>query len=80
MTTVGAFDAKTHLPALLERAAKGEEIQITRRGIPIAVLGPVDPSKQKNPRLAVQRIREGRKGVRLGGVKIRRLVEEGRRY
>ena len=39
MVNVGSFDAKTHLPALLKRVSKGEPIQITRRGVPIAKLG-----------------------------------------
>lgn len=33
MGTVGAFEAKTHLAALLDRVAKGEKITITRHGI-----------------------------------------------
>lgn len=37
---VGAFEAKTHLSALLERVAQGEEIVITRHGRPIARLLP----------------------------------------
>jgi prevent-host-death family protein len=36
--SISSFDAKTHLPALLERVSKGESIQITRRGVPVAVL------------------------------------------
>lgn len=32
MATVGAYEAKTHLPTLLKRVAHGEEILITRRG------------------------------------------------
>lgn len=38
--TVGAFEAKTHLPDLLRRAEKGERILITRHGKPIAKLIP----------------------------------------
>jgi prevent-host-death family protein len=38
--SVGAFDAKTHLSALLDRVEKGEEITITRRGVPVARLVP----------------------------------------
>ena len=30
METVGAYEAKTHLPKLLERVLKGERISITR--------------------------------------------------
>src|SRR3982074_3398007 len=36
METVGAFEAKTHLAALLDRVAKGEKITITRHGVPAA--------------------------------------------
>ena len=34
METIGAFEAKTHLSALLERVSKGEKITITRHGAP----------------------------------------------
>jgi prevent-host-death family protein len=40
MTAIGAFEAKTHFSQLLERVERGEEIVITRRGKPIAVLAP----------------------------------------
>ena len=42
MQTIGAFEAKTHLAALLDRVAKGEKITITRHGTPAAVLAPGD--------------------------------------
>lgn len=38
---VGAYEAKTHLPKLLARVAKGEHITITRHGKAIAELRPV---------------------------------------
>ena len=78
MDSVGSFDAKTHLPALLERVSKGESIQITRRGVPVAVLVPAKP--QANAREVMEQIRKFRKGNRLGGLGIRRLIEEGRRF
>jgi len=46
MTTVGAFDAKTHLNALLRRVSKGEVIRIPRRGVPIAKLVPAGPAER----------------------------------
>ncbi len=46
MDTIGAFDAKTHLAALLERVAKGETFVITRHGKPVAQLCPVE---QRDP-------------------------------
>ena len=45
METVGAYEAKTHLPKLLERVMKGERITITKHGVPVAVLGPADSLK-----------------------------------
>jgi antitoxin (DNA-binding transcriptional repressor) of toxin-antitoxin stability system len=38
MQTVGAYEAKTKLSALLERVNKGESFTITRHGIPLAML------------------------------------------
>ncbi len=40
MTEVGSFEAKNTFSALLDRAEHGEEIVITRRGKPVAKLGP----------------------------------------
>ena len=38
---VSIHEARTHLSALIERAAAGEEIIIAKRGKPMAVLGPL---------------------------------------
>ena len=44
MDSVGAFEAKTHLPRLLDRVARGESVTITRHGRPVARLVPVEDS------------------------------------
>jgi prevent-host-death family protein len=45
--SVGAFQAKTHFSQLLERAAKGEEITITKHDRPVARLVPAErPSRE----------------------------------
>ena len=80
MHTVGSFDAKTHLSALLERVAQGQEITITKHGTPVALLIPVGNRRRKDPRKVAERIRALRRGVRLKGLTVRQLVEEGRRY
>ncbi len=80
MHSVGAFDAKTHLSALLNRAAKGETIVITKRGVPVAKIAPPGPPEPEDRRKAAQEIRQLRKGVRLGGLSIRRLIQQGRRF
>ena len=40
--TVGAFEAKTHFSSLLEKARQGTVIIVTRRGKPVAQLGPTE--------------------------------------
>ena len=53
---IGAYEAKTHLPALLERVARGESITITRRGKPVAELRPVGGADQAGLRAALARL------------------------
>ncbi len=78
MVTVGSFDAKTHLPALLKRVAKGETIQIAKRGVPIARLVPILSIEKRDPKDAARQIRQLRKGLILGGLNLRKLINEGR--
>jgi len=79
MRRVGSFEAKTHLPRLLDEVAKGETIEITKRGVPVAVLGPVSPGRQVGLDEAIEGLRAFRKHHRLDGVTIRQLIGEGRR-
>jgi prevent-host-death family protein len=77
---VGAYEAKTHLPALLERVSDGEEITITKHGTPIAKLIPVNKAATvEERRAAIERIRQLSQGLTLGGLKIKDLIHEGRR-
>ncbi len=81
MESVGAYQAKTHLARLLDRVAKGEEIQITRNGRPIARLVPERAEEATDIRSVIAQIRESRKGRKLGNdITIRELIEEGRRF
>jgi prevent-host-death family protein len=81
MRSVGLFQAKNELSALVERVSKGEEIMITRRGQEVAILVPASRRSRRAPRDVVEHIRQTRKGVRLpAGYTLRRLVEEGRRF
>ena len=80
MKQVGAFEAKTHLPKLLDLVAQGERIAITRRGRPVAMLVPVEPPAELSPPEAVARLRVLRAGVTGGeDMSIRKAIEEGRR-
>ena len=89
MTTVGIFEAKNRLSELVERAARGEEIVITRRGEQVArLMPPRAPDALGQAHTLVSRIRRSRIGEVQGqvpgqlpgnGASIRDMIEEGRR-
>lgn len=53
---IGAYEAKTHLPALLDRVVKGESIIITRRGKPVAELRPLGGGDPARLKAAIERL------------------------
>ena len=79
MIEVGAYEAKTQLSSLLDKVAEGEEVVITRHGRPVALLScypaKVAPTADDD---FERRFREARTGVRLDGLKIKDLINEGR--
>ena len=79
MTTVGAFEAKTHFASLLERVAQGERIIITKHGRPVATLVPMAGADRERTARAIARLKEFAKGQTLGGLSVRELRELGRR-
>ena len=81
MESVGSYEAKTHLPRLLKRVARGERITITRNGKPVAMLVPPPKAEQPDVEQVIERILEHRKGRTLGDdLTLRDLIEEGRRF
>jgi len=79
MKTIGAFEAKTHLSELLDLAALGERVTITRRGKPVAMLVPLTEEPALTPLEAAASLRMLRSGVTLGDLELSDLIEEGRR-
>lgn len=81
METIAAFDAKTRLSELLERASHGESFQITRHGRPVGKLVP--PDAVRDPRAlaeAVERLKSLRGAMaRLSAAELRDLTHEGHR-
>lgn len=84
-TTVGSFEAKTHLAALIDRAAAGEEVIITRRGKPVARLVAMEGDAVEDRAAAraraaeiVAEMKALSKGIRLDGLTVRELRDEGR--
>ena len=81
MHTVGAYEAKTKLSALLKRVGKGETVTITRRGEPVAELRQPGRRDKTNAAEAIAAIRAHRKNFAQAfeNVNIKELIEEGRR-
>lgn len=80
MSEVGAFEAKTHLPRLLERVQKGERFVITKHGHPVAELIPYRKRDPDKIRAAIDDLKTFQKTHGLGGLSVREMIEEGRRY
>ena len=78
MREVGAFEAKNTFGALLALVEQGEEVAITRHGKRVARLVRDAGRDPEKARQAVEAIIRMRKGVTLGGLKIKDLINEGR--
>ncbi len=79
MREIGASEARNSLSALLDLVEAGEEVAITRRGTRVARLVPDTPRDREKARRAAANIVAGSKGLTLGGLKIKDLINEGRR-
>ena len=79
MRRIGAYEAKTHLPRLLDEVAQGEEITITKHGVAVAVLAPAAAPPLAGAPEAIAGLRAFRRDHDLDGLSIRELIDEGRR-
>jgi prevent-host-death family protein len=80
MISVGVFDAKNRLTALLDEVETGAEITITRRGKPIARLIPATAGfNREAARRTADALIEASHAAKLDGISIADLIAEGRR-
>ena len=77
MTEIGAYEAKTHLPQLLERVQRGERFVITRHGQPVAELLPYAGYDAEAARQAVAAMRKLRATLSRRGVRIGEILKRG---
>lgn len=80
MKKIGAFEAKNRLSELLEAAENGEEVVITKHGRPVAKLIAVREFDRAKAREAAEWLIEFRKSHSLDGLKIKDLINQGRKY
>ena len=77
MRTLGLFEAKQKLSEIVDRAASGERIGITRRGKLAAIVVPPHPEASlKDIFEDIERIRK--RGKLPKGLTVKDLIEEGR--
>ncbi len=76
MQIVGAHEARTQLPRLLDEVAMGERITITRHGLPVAILIPPGGVEAPEPDVLIGRFRAFRGRHALRDVSIRDLIED----
>jgi prevent-host-death family protein len=80
MITVGAFEAKTKLSALLDKVEAGEDVMITRHGKPIArITNIVAEVKRPNSDL-VARINALAAKSTLGNNSLKEMRDFGRKW
>lgn len=79
--TIGAYEAKTHLPQFLRQVQAGQTFDISLRGVTVARLVPVAESDERR----VQAVRKMREFARQqseacagDGVDLAELIGEGR--
>jgi antitoxin (DNA-binding transcriptional repressor) of toxin-antitoxin stability system len=78
MSTIGAYEAKTRLSDLLDRAERGERIVITRNGRPSAVLQFAGSPRREDLPEVIAALLAFRKGRRLESGELCSMIEEGR--
>jgi len=78
---VSIHEPENRLSALLAEVAQGVEVTTPKRGVATAGLVPATPSfNREKARRAAAGLPEASRGVTLGGIKIKDLVDEGRRW
>lgn len=79
-TSVSIAEGKKHFSQLLQKAAEGkEEITITKRGKPVAVLMPYKEYKQSRKLDAYRKIREARKHFSRAGIKAEEVYKQSKK-
>lgn len=76
-TTIGAYQAKTNFSQLIERVSRGERITITKHGVPVALISPVEIKPARKTSEVIKDIKTFRSSLRLEG-NLREIIKEGR--
>ncbi len=78
METVGIYEARTRLSEIIDRVGEGKEVVITRHGVPVARIVPVDGEKKVAVRDAIAAMDGFGRDKSLRGLNLKKMIEEGR--
>lgn len=81
MKRIGVYEAKTNLADILKRVNEGESFEITRHGIPVALLIPHIDANRRPPSDTIEAIKELRRSFLskpFSAGEIKEMIEEGR--
>jgi prevent-host-death family protein len=74
---VGVYEAKTNFTELIREVQSGETVTVTKHGHPIARIAPI--SEVQPVEDAIAQLKTLRESMRLDGLSVQALREEGRR-
>ena len=77
---ISLADAKTHLSELVEQAANGEEVIITKRGKPVATLSAVKVRRQRINAADLRKITDQIPFQTISAGEFVRVMRDGDRY
>ena len=80
MDAYSIADAKSRFSALVERAEAGEEVEITRRGKPVARIVPLDRPRKKVDLAALRALTDGLPMQQQGAGEFIREMRDSARY
>jgi prevent-host-death family protein len=78
MKTVGSYQLKTHLAQFLALVMKGETIEVTKHGKPVAHIVPASLKGKQSKKEAIAMLKSMK--VALDGTSLRALIDAGRKY
>ena len=76
-TKIGAYQAKTNFSQIIERVSRGERITITKHGVPVALISPIELKPSREVSEVIKDLKNFRHYLRLEG-DLREMIEEGR--
>ena len=80
MQTVGVYETKTKLAAIMDQVCEGDSFTITKHGVPIAIISPDDNSVSNvMETIAAIRALRSKFAKAFKEANIKELIEEGRR-